>query len=94
MMNMKEAVKWFSKIVMTMFGSCTIPTNEEGRWEINVEFINSDGEPDETQFDILPYRLDYGRGVCEELEELWKNFCKENNFHQNSIMQLHFAGVH
>ena len=93
MVNMKEAVKSFSKEVAVVFASCIIPTNEEGYWPITVDFINSDGNEDETQFDILPYRFDYGKGECRELESLWKEFCRENGFRQNSITKLHFGEI-
>lgn len=91
-MNMRKAVKSFSEYVRVAFGSNVIPT-DNGKWLINVEFTNSDGEPDETQFDIPPHRFDYGKGECEELESLWKEFCKENGLHQNSIANLYFAEV-
>jgi len=56
-----------------------IPTDELGYWNINVVFWNaSDKRDDETQFDIIPANFDYGIGKCTELEELWKDFCKEN----------------
>ena len=68
-----------------------IPTDEYGYWNINVQFINSEGVEDETQFDIKPYYFDYGVGKCEELVELWKEFCKENGFKQNSVLGISFG---
>ena len=91
-MNMKEAVKTFAEICKSLFASRTIST-ENGYWIINVEFINSNKRPDETQFDILPAHFDYGKGECRDLEELWKEFCKENNFRQNSITNLYFDAI-
>ena len=64
------------------------PTDAYGNWPINIEFHNSDGEHDCTQFDVRSSNLDYINGKCKELEELWKDFCRENGFHQNSIIQI------
>ena len=66
-----------------------IPTDEHGNWNINILFINSDGAEDETQFDIKPHRFDYGIGKCDELVELWKEFCKENGYRQNSVLEIY-----
>lgn len=68
-----------------------VPTDELGYWNINVQFINAEGVEDETQFDIKPYKFDYGTGKCKELVDLWKEFCKENSFKQNSVMGISFG---
>ncbi len=68
-----------------------MPTDEYGYWNINVQFINSDGKEDETQFDIKPYRFDYVIGKCNELVELWHTFCKENGFKQSSVSGISFG---
>ena len=68
-----------------------MPTDENGYWNINIQFVNSDGAEDETQFDIKPYRFDYGVGRCSELVELWKEFCKENGFKQNSVLEIYIV---
>lgn len=70
-----------------------IPTDEHGMWNFNVEFCNEVGEPDQTQFDIRPHRFDYVSGKCAWLSELWKEFCADNGFKQNSITKLWLANL-
>lgn len=48
---------------------------------------------DETQFDIKPYNFDYGAGKCGELEEIWKDFCKENGVMQNSSIGIYISNI-
>lgn len=70
----------------------TIPTDEEGYLNVNIQFINSNGREDETQMDVLPAYFDYGAGKCHEIELLWKEFCKENKFYQNSVTAVYIVG--
>lgn len=42
----------------------------------DINFINLEGENDETQLDAMS---------IEELDELYKNFCNENNFAKNTV---------
>jgi len=70
-----------------------IPTDDLGYWNINIQFTNSEGHEDETQFDIKPHRFDYGSGQCKELVSLWKDFCRENGFKQNSVLSISFANL-
>ena len=51
-----------------------IVTNGGGTYRIG--FINTDGQEDETEFDA--YNI-------AELEELYRVFCKENGFRQNTV---------
>jgi hypothetical protein len=45
----------------------------------DIDFINSDGEVDETQFDA--------KGT-EELSEIYSEFCKENGFKSNTVISI------
>ena len=91
MMNMQEAVKSFGRVISYLMLRGSISPDDEEYWNISVDFINADNEPDETQLDIRPESYDYKNGRCAELEEIWKEFCKENRIQQNSIMMLHFG---
>jgi len=84
-MLIKEAIKECCK----QLEPGIVLTDNRGYWNINVKFVNSDGDEDETQFDVKPYNFDYGIGKCEELEELWRDFCKENGFKQNSVLGVY-----
>ena len=44
-----------------------------------IGFINTDGQEDETEFDA--YNI-------AELEELYRVFCKENGFRQNTVIYV------
>lgn len=83
-----EAIKEYCSIPHR---GCTVPVNEDGYWEVDVLFDNN-GNDDETEFDIPPHRLDTGTGKCKELEELWKDFCKENNLKQNTVISIRLKG--
>jgi len=67
---------------------CIIPSDELGYWNVNINFINNEGQEDQTQFDIFPYQFDYVQRRCDALNELWKEFCKENRFNHNSITSI------
>lgn len=89
-MNLADALKSYCKELQSGFASTCIPTDENGYWNVNVVFINShDNITDETQFDIKPSNFDYAQGKCSELVELWKEFCKENDFKQNSVIEIY-----
>lgn len=51
-----------------------IVTSGGGTYRIG--FINTDGQEDETELDGFN---------MEELEELYRDFCKENGFRQNTV---------
>ena len=51
-----------------------IVTSGGGTYRIG--FINTDGQEDETALDGFN---------MEELEELYRDFCKENGFRQNTV---------
>ena len=72
---------------------CVIPTDEYGYWNVNVDFLNNNNSEDQTQFDIMPAYFDYATGKSEELVALWKEFCKENNFKQSSVVEIHIVGA-
>ena len=91
--NIKELIKSYSIRLQNAYESKCIPTDEEGYWNINVVFMNNDNKEDETQFDIKPHNFDYGAGRCKELEELWKDFCKENRFKQNSVTEIYIPNI-
>lgn len=87
-MRLEDAIK-----NMEVPESCVIPTDEMGYWNFNIDFINTDGEHDQTQLDVHPYQFDYIQRKCKELSSLWKDFCKENGFMQNSITGLSLANL-
>lgn len=45
----------------------------------DIDFINPDGETDETQFDAEN---------IEELDQLFTDFCKENGFKRNTVVSI------
>lgn len=54
------------------------------RWgTVNIDFINSeDNSYDEVQFDV---EINGNIFRCKELEELFREFCKENNYSPNMV---------
>ena len=72
-------------------GGIYVPTDGTGHLNINVAFINPDGSEDETQFDVRPSHFDHVIGKCDELAKLWKGFCKENGFRQDSVTEIYFG---
>lgn len=65
------------------------PVDEYGYWNINISFIDSDGTVDVTQFDVNPNNIE-GDKCWLELESLWKEFCKEFGFSEDSITDIYF----
>lgn len=88
-MNITDAIKKYCKTLKPGI----IPIDEYGYWNINVQFTNSERREDETQFDIKPHRFDCGIGKCDDLVELWRDFCKENGYRQNSVIGICFANM-
>lgn len=89
--NIKELIQSYSSTVQKALAGSCIPTDKCGNWNINVVFINNENCVDETQFDIKPYKFDYGEGKCKELVELWRDFCKENGLKQNSVTEIYIS---
>ena len=57
-----------------------------GRYQsVDVDFINSDGNEDETQFDICGALTKAGE---KELVDLYSDFCKENGFKTNTVISV------
>lgn len=57
---------------------------------VDIDFVNSDGLEDETQFDIS------GAGTAEgikKLTDLFSGFCKENGFKTNSVTSVTIVHV-
>ena len=52
---------------------------EEWGGTYRIGFINMDGQEDETELDA--YNM-------TELEELYRDFCKENGFRQNTVIYV------
>ena len=48
---------------------------------VDISFINSDGHEDETEFSIRSFDVN-------ELSELFRDFCKENNFKCNTVTNI------
>lgn len=56
----------------------------------NIAFVNSDGQDDETQFDIHDEKT--LEETAEELSSLFADFCKENGIKRNSVYSVCYAG--
>jgi len=78
--------------LLSSYSSSIIPTDEEGYFNVRVQFLNEKLHEDETEFDIKPSHFDYVVGKCRDLEELWRDFCKENHFKQNAVTGLYIVG--
>lgn len=50
-----------------------------GKGTYNIGFINTEGAEDETQKEAQNR---------SDLKDLWKEFCKENGFKQNSVIYV------
>lgn len=92
MARIKELIKSYSAQVQRCLCISNLPIDEEGYLNINVVFDN-DGREDETQFDIVPRNFYYGAGKCKELEELWRDFCKENKLKRNSVTKIYIPKI-
>lgn len=53
---------------------------------VTVGFINSNNDADETQFDINAYNIN-------ELSNLFKAFCAENNFPNNTVQYVNVVDI-
>lgn len=89
-MKIEKAIKRFA--IKYAEGDVFFPTDEFGYWNINVSFISPNGKEDETQFDIRPIDFDFSTGECQDLIDLWEDFCRENDIDQNSVESLYMAG--
>lgn len=49
-----------------------------------------DGYTDETQFDIYGGKI--GTEVMEELVVLFRDFCRDNGYDENSVVYIEYAG--
>ena len=56
-----------------------IVTNRKRICSYRIGFINTDGQEDETELDGFN---------LTELEELYRDFCKENGFRQNTVIYV------
>ena len=56
----------------------------------NIGFVNSEGNEDETQFDI--HGTHSMRKTISELTELFADFCKENDFSTRKVSYVSYAG--
>lgn len=48
---------------------------------IDIDFINNEGKEDQTEFDLEDYNVN-------ELRALYNNFCRENNFPNNTVIKI------
>ena len=53
---------------------------------VHVGFIDSDGNDDETSFDISAYDV-------KELDTLYSDFCKENGLKRNTVTSISVVAV-
>lgn len=90
-MRIEQAIKEYCKKRHPEDRGFYIPTDELGYWNVNVLFVNSDGNEDETQFDILPGNFDYISRKCKELVLLWEDFCTENQIKQNTVESIYIV---
>lgn len=90
-MRIEQAIKEYCKKRHPEDRGFYIPTDELGYWNVNVLFVNSDGNEDETQFDILPGNFDYISSKCKELVLLWEDFCTENQIKQNTVESIYIV---
>lgn len=82
-MTIKEAWKYIQTdgavITETMYNA-----------SYDIDFINSDGEIDETQFDIPGERTK--NETVAELDRLFTDFCKENSFNRRNVVCITYIG--
>ena len=52
---------------------------------VDVCFVNSDGQEDETEFNVRYMGTKQGE---QELTNLFKEFCKENGFKTNTVLSV------
>lgn len=57
---------------------------------VDIGFVNSDGNDDETQFSVNGAGTTQG---VKELTELFAQFCKENNFATNTVTSITIVAV-
>lgn len=50
---------------------------------VHVDFINAEKREDETSFDLMA-----NENAINELDELYTEFCKENNLKQNTVTSI------
>lgn len=77
-MTIKECIK--AKEIQCEVAGCM------KRWQmVDVDFINSAGKHDETQFDVR----DIGnRTGIDELSQLFTSFCVENGYEANTVCSV------
>lgn len=76
-MNIKECIKK---------NGLQTEVNELKRYQtVDVSFINSDGNEDETEFDVSFMGTKAGE---DELSQLFADFCKENKFKTNTVLSV------
>ena len=57
----------------------------------DIAFEHPNGNRDETEFDIRGYMTE--AEVVEELDQLFKDFCEENGFQEDSVISIRYAGT-
>lgn len=55
----------------------------------DIDFINNEGETDETQFTVSGSQ----KQMANELDELFREFCRENGFANNQVTSITFVGT-
>lgn len=56
----------------------------------DIDFLNSDGESDETQFTVKGEHT--SQEIERELNAYFKEFCKENGFDRSSVVSITYLG--
>lgn len=77
--SLKEAIKR-SKV----YGEWSVVAHKPTT--VDVDFVHPDGNLDQTQFDL------YSETPERELEVLYSDFCKENNFAENTVRGVYAYG--
>ena len=55
----------------------------------DIDFINNEGVTDETQFTVSGSQ----KQMADELDELFREFCRENGFANNQVISITFVGT-
>ena len=84
-MTIKECVKKYGWNI-----SCELPRIVR-RADVDVDFINTEGSEDETQFTLSEYGTN---AATEELNTLFADFCKDEHIKANTVTSVTIVGAY